>query len=108
MANEDTITTLDVSSLTNSIVMAIDKEFRKNNIPFAHRHTEFRPLIEGMVTSVVVDQVTEDVTQEVTSNLAEALQGVIAAAVEQRVTGGVNTVPPRARRPRKSSKSKAA
>lgn len=104
MAKDPNITTVDVSSLTNSIVMAIDKEFRKNDIPFAHRHTEFRPLIEGMVTTVVVDEVSQDVTTEVVSGLAEAIQDLVAAAVEKRVTGGINTVPPRAR----TKKSEAA
>ena len=81
----DKTTTVDVSSLTNRIVMAIDKEFRKNDIPFAHRHTEFRPLIEGLVTTVVVDQVTKDVAAEVASGLTKLIQD----EVTKRVTANI-------------------
>jgi len=81
----DKTTTVDVSSLTNRIVMAIDKEFRKNDIPFAHRHAEFRPLIEGLVTTVVVDQVTKDVAAEVASGLTKLIQD----EVTKRVTANV-------------------
>ena len=81
----DKTTTVDVSSLTNRIVMAIDKEFRKNDIPFAHRHTEFRPLIEGLVTTVVVDQVTMDVAAAVAGGLTKLIQD----EVTKRVTANI-------------------
>ena len=47
--------TTDVSSLTNSALMALDKEFRKNGVPFAHRHREARELLETLVASVLAD-----------------------------------------------------
>lgn len=47
--------TTDLSSLTNSVMMAMDKEFRKNNVPFAHRHREARAVVEALVANVLAD-----------------------------------------------------
>ena len=49
--------TTDVSSILNSVVMAADKEFRKNGVPFAHRHREMRALLEPLVASVLADHI---------------------------------------------------
>ena len=51
--------TVDVSSLTNSMVMELDAQFRKNNIPFAHRHHEARELLLPLIASVVADHQAE-------------------------------------------------
>lgn len=44
-------TTRDLDSITNSVMMAIDKELRKNGLaPAGHRHYEGnRTLIKGMI-----------------------------------------------------------
>ena len=51
--------TVDVSSLTNSMVMELVAQFRKNNIPFAHRHHEARELLLPLIASVVADHQAE-------------------------------------------------
>jgi hypothetical protein len=56
--------TTDVSSLTNSAMMALDKEFRKNKVPFAHRHREARVMLESLVASVLADHIAEMVIEE--------------------------------------------
>ena len=49
----------DVQSLTNSMVMQLDAVFRKNDIPFAHRHHEARELLLPLIASVVADHKAE-------------------------------------------------
>jgi antitoxin component of RelBE/YafQ-DinJ toxin-antitoxin module len=44
-----------VDSITNSAVMVLDKVFRANDIPFAHRHHEARALLLTLVASAVAD-----------------------------------------------------
>jgi hypothetical protein len=58
MANK-TGQTLDISSLTNSAVMAVDAVFRKNGVPVAHRHEEIQALLHTIVASVVADHIAE-------------------------------------------------
>lgn len=50
-------TTTDIDSVTNSIMMAMDKELRKNGLaPAGHRHHNGnRALIRGMVAIIVND-----------------------------------------------------
>lgn len=50
--------TKDLDSITNSVMMAIDKELRKNGLaPAGHRHYEGnRSLIRGMVAMLVMDE----------------------------------------------------
>ena len=45
----------DVSSLTNSAVMAVDAVMRKNGIPFGTCHAEARALLNTLITSAVAD-----------------------------------------------------
>lgn len=66
-------TTIDVNSITNSAVMELDKVFRANNIPFAHRHHEARELLLTLVASVVADDAAE--------HAREALDKVLEKAV---------------------------
>jgi hypothetical protein len=47
--------TTDIDSITNSAVMALDKVFRSNDVPFAHRHAEARELLLTLVASAVAD-----------------------------------------------------
>jgi hypothetical protein len=56
--------TTDVDSITNSAVMALDKVFRRNDIPFAHRHEEARELLRAMVASVVADEIASRTVEE--------------------------------------------
>ena len=51
--------TTDPSSITNSMVMELDKVFRANGIPFAHRHHEARELLLPLIASVVADHSAE-------------------------------------------------
>lgn len=51
--------TINVDSVTNSAVMALDKVFRANDIPFAHRHQEARALLTHLVASAVADHEAE-------------------------------------------------
>lgn len=53
--------TTDVSSITNSVLMAMEKEFRKNGMAGTfHEHVEAnRPLIQGMVASIVADHLSK-------------------------------------------------
>lgn len=48
--------TMDVDSITNSAVMALDKVFRRNDIPFAHHHEDAREIVRALVASVVADE----------------------------------------------------
>lgn len=56
--------TTDVSSITNSAVMALDAVFRRNDIPFAHRHDEAREMIQKLVSSVVADEIARRTVNE--------------------------------------------
>ena len=56
--------TTDVSSITNSAIMELDKVFRKNGIPFAHRHDEARELLTALVATVVADYAAERTIEE--------------------------------------------
>ncbi len=58
MANK-TGKTLNVDSLTNRAVMAVDAVFRKNEVPVAHRHEEIQALLHTIVASVVADHIAE-------------------------------------------------
>lgn len=51
--------TMDVQSLTNTMVMELDRVFRNNDIPFAHRHHEARELLLPLIASVVADNSAE-------------------------------------------------
>ncbi len=51
--------TLDIDSLTNSAVMAVDAVCRKNDVVIAHRHEEVRALLHTIIASVVADQIAE-------------------------------------------------
>ncbi len=51
--------TLDIDSLTNSAVLAVDAVFRKNDVPLAHRHEEVHALLHTIVASVVADHIAE-------------------------------------------------
>lgn len=57
--------TTDISSITNSAMMALDKEFRKNGIySFQTKHDEVRPIIQAMVAQVVADHIAAEVIEE--------------------------------------------
>ena len=58
MANK-TGQTLDIDSLTNSAVMAVDAVCRKNDVVIAHRHDEVRALLNTILASVIADQIAE-------------------------------------------------
>jgi hypothetical protein len=49
--------TIDMDSLTNSVFMAMDREFRKNKMGGAfHRHAQGnRNLLQGMCAMIVAD-----------------------------------------------------
>ncbi len=54
-----TITT-EISSLTNSVMQAIDKEMRKNEIfTFQKKTAEVRPIINALVSQIVTDHFAE-------------------------------------------------
>jgi len=57
--------TTDVSSITNSVMMAIDKEMRKNEIwTFQKKHHQVRPIINAMVKEIVADHIAEMVIED--------------------------------------------
>lgn len=57
--------TTDVGSMTNSILMAIDKEFRKNEVySFPRKHAEVRPIIHAMVAQIMADHIAEMIVEE--------------------------------------------
>lgn len=57
--------TADVSSITNSVMMAIDKEFRKNEVySFPRKHGAVRPIIHAMVAQIMADHIAEVVVEE--------------------------------------------
>jgi len=57
--------TTDVSSITNSVMMAIDSEFRKNEVfSFPRKHNEVRPIIHAMVAQIMADHIAEIVVEE--------------------------------------------
>ena len=57
--------TTDVSSITNSVMMAMDKEFRKNGIfTFPRKHSEVRPVIHALVAQIMADHIAEMVVEE--------------------------------------------
>lgn len=68
MTNKTGITK-DVSSLTNSAVMAVDAVMRKNGIPF--EHAEVRALLEVAITSAVTSFAAE-VAKERLNEVLEA------------------------------------
>jgi len=63
LGNKTGVTT-DVDSITNSAVMALDAVFRRNNIPFGHRHDEAREILRAVVASVVADEIAGQVIEE--------------------------------------------
>lgn len=63
LGNKTGVTT-DVDSITNSALMALDAVFRRNGIPFAHRHDEAREILRAMVASVVADEIASRVVEE--------------------------------------------
>ncbi len=65
--------TTDVHSITNSAVMELDKVFRANNIPFAHRHHEARELLLTLVASVVADDTAEQARAKLDKVLDKAV-----------------------------------
>ena len=54
--------TIDVSSITNSVMQAWEKECRKNGItPAFHRlYKSHRTLVEGMVAMTVADHINKE------------------------------------------------
>ena len=57
--------TTDVSSITNSVMMAIDSESRKNEVfSFPRKHNEVRPIIHAMVAQIMADHIAEIVVEE--------------------------------------------
>lgn len=57
--------TTDVSSIVNSVLMAIDKEFRKNEVySFPRKHAQVRPIIHAMVAEIMSDHIAEMVIDE--------------------------------------------
>jgi len=57
--------TTDVSSITNSVLMAIDNEFRKNEVySFPRKHAEVRPIIYAVVAQIMADHIAEMVVEE--------------------------------------------
>lgn len=54
-------TTTDIESLTNSVMQAMEKEFRKNDMggAFHAQYDANRAIILGMVASVVVDHLAD-------------------------------------------------
>ncbi len=76
MANK-TGKTLNVDSLTNSAVMAVDAVCRKNDVPVAHRHEEIHALLHTIIASVVADQLAGEARAK--------LDTVLGATNEQEV-----------------------
>jgi len=57
--------TTDVSSITNSVMMAIDKEFRKNEVySFPRKHGAVRPIVHALVAEIMADHIAEMVLEE--------------------------------------------
>ena len=56
--------TTDADSITNSALMALDKVFRTNDVPFAHRHAEARELLKTLVATVLADHIAETTIEE--------------------------------------------
>lgn len=69
--------TTNVDSITNSAVMALDKVFRVNDIPFAHRHVEARELLLTLVASAVADHQAELARENL-----DAVLGAVSAVKE--------------------------
>lgn len=65
--------TIDVDSITNSAVMELDKVFRANDIPFAHRHHEARALLLTLVASTVADHKAELAREDLDKLLDKAV-----------------------------------
>lgn len=65
--------TIDVNSLTNSMVMELDKVFRANDIPFAHRHQEARALLHTLVASAVADHNADLAREDLEQLLSKAV-----------------------------------
>jgi hypothetical protein len=46
-------------------MMAIDKEFRKNEVySFPRKHAEVRPIIHAMVAQIMADHIAEMIVEE--------------------------------------------
>jgi len=65
--------TTDVDSITNSAVMELDKVFRANDIPFAHRHQEARALLLTLVASAVADHKADLAREDLDKLLSKAV-----------------------------------
>jgi len=67
--------TRDPDSLTNSVVQAMDKEFRKNGIsPVFHRHmTGNRKLIRGMIAIMLAEVEAEEAVTKQLDAIARAV-----------------------------------
>jgi hypothetical protein len=67
--------TRDPDSLTNSVVQAMDKEFRKNGIsPVFHRHmTGNRKLIRGMIAIMLAEVEAEEAVTKQLDAIAQAV-----------------------------------
>ena len=65
--------TTDVDSITNSAVMELDKVFRANDIPFAHRHQEARALLLTLVVSAVADHKADLAREDLDKLLSKAV-----------------------------------
>ena len=63
--------TTDVASIVNSAVMAVEKEMRKNNVPFALFHDELRAVMTPIIACAVADHKAE-VAREAMEALVEA------------------------------------
>ena len=66
--------TVDVGSIVNSAVMAVDNVMRKNDIPAALRHTELRALLTPVIASMVADEMAERARAELDKVLAVATE----------------------------------
>jgi len=75
--------TRNVDSLTNSVLQAVDKEFRKNKIsPVFHRHIEGnRKLIRGMIAIMIAEVNAEEAAE----NQLDAIAATISEQVEEKV-----------------------
>ena len=75
--------TRDVDSLTNSILQAVDKEFRKNKIsPVFHRHIDGnRKLIRGMIAIMIAEVKAEEAAE----NQLGAIAAIISEQVDEKV-----------------------
>ena len=63
---EKTLDTIDVSSMTNRVMMAMDREFRKVGVHTfpGPQHVEVRPTVEALVASILADYTASVVIEE--------------------------------------------